>query len=448
MFETQSGKAIAIEELSWEKASSILRPLNSELANIIDEISPGKEYKLYKARYNFGAKIIDKGRYFLPLVDGDTISFNDAYLPKELTNNLSYDFILESPIGIILNNKSEFYLSIQQRIMPYSVITPGQIFGLSNFLEAYSLDLDTPYNLSHFMWDLTAGARSIFLLPKITENLRHNKLKKAYNLTTNTPQFYQDQWDVFREISKKENSNWHLDVLFFSNKWYESLTDEKWLNLYNYFLCKDRMASSFWRNSIGWQIIFSAIEQEKNLKFSSYTLDTIKHLFAIASGTFPGFKPATDENAAPIKLIQEAYVNGYGLNDYLPNIMELSHFSANENHPVYYSLNYPTLAQLNPQSFKGKSLISLLEEVQYVLGKYQNSISNDFLGDVLSLDKSAAITDFSFYHSDPVSYPGIRDNEFLIKEDNRFASLTTSDFPKHSAFLKGCIKISNVSNNS
>jgi hypothetical protein len=191
---------------------------------------------------------------------------------------------------------------------------------------------------------------------------------------------------------------------------------------------------------LSWQITFNGIEQSKNLRYSVYTLNTIKHLFAIACGVFPGFAPAINENSAPIKLLQEAYKAGYNLKDQYPIIMEPSRFSMVDKSPVYYSTIYPTLAQCDPDTFKDKSFIKLLDQLQHVTKKYIAGIQEDAFARFTSLYNVSKVVDFSYYHDSPDNYTNIKNNTLIPKEDERFFC-KVEQFPNHSPFLKSCVKI-------
>ncbi len=177
-----------------------------------------------------------------------------------------------------------------------------------------------------------------------------------------------------------------------------------------------------------------------------YALFTARQLFFIAANSAIGFKPATNEESAPIKLIQDSYTNDYGLKDDDDSnvIMEpISSFGTKNQNSVYYSLNYPLLAQYSPETFQGKSLISLLEEVRHVANAYQESILANH-EKVKSLYKVAASTSFSFYSSDDdlEKYKNILNSSLLETEDLRFTQDQSGEFPEFCSFLKCCIKIS------
>jgi len=288
---------------------------------------------------------------------------------------------------------------------------------------------------------LTSGVRSTFMLPSVTDTANHNQLAKRYGLLADKPQGLKDHWAIFKELAEKQNCDWRSEFMYFSNNWFKNLEDPAWMKLYNYFLKSNRLAYEFWRNFLSWQITFDQVEQSKNMKYSSYTLDTAKHLFAIAVGSLPGFRPATDESSLPRTLIQEAYLKGYGLKEYWPVIIEPAHFSLANRQPIYYSANHPSLFQSDPNP--PKTIISFLDEVIRVVEKYKDGISNDKFATATSLYKTARHVDFSFYHDRPKGYKNMHDVMLLPAEDPRFQpEKRRGKFPKFAHFLTGCIKIS------
>lgn len=445
MIKTKYGSYLDVDELNWNQARDMLVECNPELVSIIDEISPGEQYKLYKARYPYGAKIVDKTEAYLPLTDGRTLSFNDAGLPKAIINNLSYNPAISNPVGVIIKKCAEFYLSGVDRLLPYTIMQPGHIFGLARILDF----LDMQHNdsasgsahLSFFMWELVSGSRSTFMLPRVTDAINHNQLVKKYGLLADKPASLKDCWSVFKDIAFQQKCDWRSEFIYFSNTWFKKLEDPSWLKLYNYFLQSNRRAYAFWRNYVSWQTTFSQVEQNKHMKYSAYALETAKHLFAIASDSLPGFKPATDDSSMPIDLITEAYIKGYGLSDYWPIIIEPTHFDIASKQPVYYSINYPTLFQSEPNHLK--SVITFLDELMRVVEKYKDGIGNDKIATASTLYQIAQQVKFSFYHDRPDKYPHIKNVTLLPQEDVRFCyAKRRGAFPKHAHFLTGCIKIS------
>ncbi len=445
MFKTKDGVLINIEEIAWREASRLIKPVAPELVKIINTIDPDcEDCPFYKVSYPYGAEIIKLSDVFVPLANGEIIPFNDSRLPEELAVNLSYNPQISNPLGIILTKNSELYLELSDRIMPYMVISPGEMIGLARVLDnALRSDPDQPSSLSFSTHSLNAGSRSLFMLSKISDRVAHNKLKKAYNLKIETPKNYGEHWLVFKEIAKQANSSWRSEVLFFSNKFIEKLRNPKWLALYALFAEKYRRSYSILHNVQGWEATFSKIESTKHLEdYSEYTLDTAKHLFTIAGNRAPGYRPATNEDSAPVELIQEAYLNGYCLTDYCPTIMEPAQFNLSSKQPLYYSLSYATLPKYNPKKFKGKTFISLISQVQHCADYYRHGILSGTHAQPASLLQAASNVNFSFYHDEPKPGTDVKNSALIIEEDQRFVANQVGTIPSYCSFFIGCVKVS------
>src|SRR3990167_11373570 len=117
---------------------------------------------------------------------------------------------------MVLHNALEMFITLEDRVIPFSINKPGNIFGLWRVL-----DRPNEEKLSHtsvFIWNMTAGARSMFMLPKVSEALAHNKLKQGLGIGIDKPRDLLDHWKVFREIAKQPEftEDWYVEVLFFS----------------------------------------------------------------------------------------------------------------------------------------------------------------------------------------------------------------------------------------
>lgn len=443
MFKTSTGQIIDVEEITWKQASELLRPIAPELTAIIDRISPSDEYTLFRAKYPFGVKVIDKHKTFLPLKDSGLISFNNKSLPTILSEKLGYNPTFQNPMGIVLDKRSEFYFSTDRRIIPYAVIKPGDVFGTGRILE--NLSVNPLPDSSFFLWELTSGVRNIFMLPKISRETSYRSLKQYCGLESRMPQNYSEHWGVFGEICDKLKPDWHSEFLFFSNKWIESLKLPEFSELYIFLLHESYTSYRFWRNLPSWQIALNIVENLKGVINSSpYLLNTAKHLFMIASGDAVGFRPATDENFAPVKFLQDLYVNIYNIEENMPTIMHADHFSFGSGDPIYYSLNHPTLIQNYTSDHSNKSLLSLLGELQYIMGRYKAGIHDSEVAQATSLYNITKNIEFTYYHSSPEKYTTIKSCSAIPAEDKRFLYKSKNkkwEFAKNGAFVKSCIKI-------
>ncbi len=448
MFKTRDGRQINVTELKWSEIQLTLLRINPELIRIIDKINDKDDLFVYKARYPYGANIISNSMAYFPLADGGEIAFNNPSLPETLIKNLNYSPLMSSPMGVILNKNCEIYIRADSRIMPHMVMSPGDIFGVSRALaNTFQLDSNVSLISPPAMWDISSGARSVFMLTKIANTIGHNKLKKRLGLDIRKPESYQEHYSLFKQIAQSPECDWYSEVLFFSNKWLERLGSTEFRELFSYLSQVNRYFNRVWHNTPQWTMVFNEIENKHRLwHYSPYTLATAKHLFNIASGSIVGFRPANDDSSAPVELIQDMYLNTYELDDYWPIIMEPMQFSHHHNDlPLYYSLNFPTLAQCNPTTFKGKSLIALEDEVERTVEKYHHDIlrAKDIIYKSTSLYNTALAADFSFFHEDPGAYNNIQPAQAVLEQDPRFFCKHNSNatFPLHSAFLKGCVKI-------
>lgn len=444
MFKTQDNRIIDIKELSCEDIFPILDTSLPELAKTVHMLPVNIRPKFFKASYRYGAKIIDENGVYLPLANGEEVLCNDSTLPERLKRGLSYDPNFINPVGILLNRTCEFFVQDEQKTVPHAVLQPGETFGLSSVLDNATNQTPKEQAVSIFQWDLIAGARSVFMLSKLAHKRQHIKLQRSYGLTANIPKSYEEQWHVFKDIAHKSDSPWRVEILYFDNKWFDLLKDPKYgAYLFMQLSAMHKLTNRIWHHMTSWDNTYGKIELKKSM--ADYPLDilfTAKHLFAISAKCAVGFRPANNEDAAPIKLLQDAYVDNYGL-EYCPTIMEPAIFCSEKQQPVYYSVNYPTLAQYSPdKNHPGRRVITTLYKVKQVMELYQTNIQRRKDIRAKSLLNAAAKAVFSYYHDDPQDYGSIKNSALLPKEDLRFISKNNCNFPYHSAFLKGLIKIS------
>ena len=252
--------------------------------------------------------------------------------------------------------------------------------------------------------------------------------------------------------------------MFLSNKWVENLQkyghkddNSGWVKLQNYLLEKNLQHSLYGRKrsifEIIWEI-FSRSLTNKNLKPNSYVMDTLKHLVFIGTGGSPGSVPNTGKiDLAPIATIQKAYIEIYGLKDYIPTVMEPRYINEDEIHSVYYSLQSPTLLEAIPKSKKLPSIIENVRELNELINPF---LSETFLECIKkenikiqykSVDKMIENLRFEIFHEEPYAYGNsIRPSSEMPKADPGLIYSPIPDknkkFADTSPYLHGCIRIS------
>lgn len=441
---------IDLKECCWKDVRDRVSILNPTVAKIIDEIDPGKSYPLYKATYSFGSHLLSNGKFCLPCKDGSFVLLNDRRVPARIQEKLGYNAPI-NPIFILLNRPMELTVPLQDRIIPYFLILPGNLFGAWKILEGNLSSTATSYDPCG-MWDITSGARSIFMLPKISENIGHHKLQKIFHFTIDKPNNLKDHWNIFRALYNHPNfkDTWEAEVIFFSNDWFKGLDDKAWRDFKLYLLDYNWKNSSFWRGQYVWYLTLSRIQATRGIKPSPYHSDIVKHLFAIGVGALPGFAPAIDDSLAPIHRIQEIYQNLYGLKQWAPIIMQPTFFNSfSSKQPVYYSLQFQSAMELSPKSSKRSSALADTYMVSALIEKYLQDVQKGYLNvertPLFELSKSVQ---YDFFHDDPGNYPRIKSCATLPKEDPVFGMAMkycdNSSFPQYSSFFSGCARVQNL----
>jgi hypothetical protein len=292
------------EETCWEDMRDEVYKLNPELAKICDEISPGKEHTLLKIKYPYGATIVDKGEFHLPSTAGELISLQDDRVPSIIKKKLDYCAI---PLSLLLHNDAEVFVEAHNRITSLNFLKPGNLFGV---FESINYLTDTS---SDPTWSVTAGGRSVFMIPRITDKIGHNRIRKEFGIRTNDPPSdLPSQWEVFKGIYERSGGIkcWHNTVLVFTKSWFDNSNHTSWLKFQKYLftLCWSQL--QLFKDATEFSLLWSLFGDEisnRSLKPRPYLVDTLKHLVSIANGAGVAFKPAVTESALPVSLIQNAY---------------------------------------------------------------------------------------------------------------------------------------------
>lgn len=440
------GNDLYMEELIWEQARHEIADVCPEVSNIIDEIGPNKTYKLIKVRYPFGSKIVDNGLLVLPTRKTEYLPLTDKRLPSTICDQLNYSYV---PLGIVIKNNIEVYHELKDRV--FSIAYYGRDFDIGIWEH---FDWTTPYSV-------TAGARSLYMLPKITLTAAHKRLKRDFGVTLPPPQKSSDHWAIFKQIASGYNfpEPWYCEVIFLTSKWAHSLkNDSTWAKFANYLNKKGWQHSAYGRRrtifDVVWEL-FARTINDKGLKANSYVLDTLKHLVFIGTGGLPASAPYTGSNeAGPLGNIQLAYINNYELRNYIPTIMQPSYLLIDNPHPVYYSLQSPSLLESVPKSRNIISIIDNIRELKDLADHFFNEIFNDHLKmkiDNIFLSETISKLKFEFFHSQSHAYGNdIRPaSEMLDKDKNLLylpAGVNNRKFADTSTYLHGCVRIS--ANNS
>lgn len=166
-----------IQEVSWDDARSEIYTFNPELVEICDQINLSKEHSLFKLNYRYGDIIINKGKLYLPRNNHDLIAIDDVSVPSYISKSLNYSHI---PLSLITHGTNEVFVDVKDGIIPLNFFTTGNLFGLFEIMDMRNGISSQP------IWSVSAGGRSVFMLPRIADMVGHNRIKKEFGIKRTT----------------------------------------------------------------------------------------------------------------------------------------------------------------------------------------------------------------------------------------------------------------------
>ena len=269
---------------SWADFRDSLAAVNKDLVKVIDQIDPDPSLKLYKISYPYGSEIIKFGDFFVPNDSGQLVQIGDSSLPAQVNQDLSYN-ARSLPIGVLMKNSIEVYIENQDKSLPLLGYKNyiGKLFGLYRVLNTQS-----SFRVPNALWNLSAGSRSIFMLPKISNEVAHTKINKLINHSlenknknnnnnnnftnnSNPPRNLSEQWQVFSRLYQSGaveqfcQKNWDVEIIFFSNDWFQKLKDHSWGFFYNHLYRNLISVTDYFRKNQTWDAMLSLLDLDKNM---------------------------------------------------------------------------------------------------------------------------------------------------------------------------------------
>ncbi len=395
-----------MQALSWDEVRDDFVRYQPELVTIIDTLAPNKHLPFYKLALPYGALLTDQGRL-----------------------QYGQDQVLSA--GLITRHQCEIFMTTAQRIVPYILLKPGDLFGFSTIFNRDS-GLSYQPELPNMM-SISAGVRSLFCLSKLSDRHKIAQLARALGRPFTSAKTFLNHGHLFRELAAE--NDWRAEMILFGKEWLAYRHDPAFAPFYLYMLQNTFKNQVFQRDFLSWQVLFADIAETKSLKYQTYTLDTVKHLFALAAGVVPGFAPQIDEESAPTAFLKQSLEELYHLEQEVV-LMGPAYF---ENDPIYYALAYPTLLDYSLK-LSGGSQLKTLALLPRLIQRHLDSLQNQ--DRVPQWAKKITMDQFRFYHSDPAK-KDIASLPTLLKADTRFSQRNNhDDWPWHSLFLKGLIGVS------
>ena len=429
-----------IEIISWDQARKSVKAAEPELADIIDNWQA--RHSFIRVRYNYGDKVLKGGVLHLTDKDGISHPIHSAAISEEIKQQLSYS---NMPLGIITAGSNEVFLETDERVIPLALFKPGVIMGLWESLD------DKASYFPKQIWDVTAGARTIFMLPSISQRVSHEQLKKHYGVKRSAPSSLYDHHQVFTQIIQSQNFNqvWTHEIIFFGNDWFtQNNNDMGWLRFHNYLLKEAWQLSAYNRNKTSFDRIWLMFSQEleaKGIKVNPHLIDILKQIIAISIGAAPGLRPIVKTDvAAPAATLQKIYLNTYGLKNYIPTIMALDYFIPYQNNePIYYSLQIQT--QMEPIC-KFKNTLSEIRETKMLLELFvELALEGKLKVAGTLIEWVAQNIQFDFYHPETGRHDDIQNSRYLPSRDKALIEVWGAKrgrkFAHACPLAKGCVQI-------
>lgn len=435
---------LSLEVLTWSDVRAATEKVNSSFAQLVDEIDPNSDFPVLKIRYPFGAKIMHDGILQIPTKQGKYIPFDDVSIPASLKKLLHYDS--HTPLILQLHNQAEVFLDFHReyedrRTVPLNLFKEGDMYGLfesvSGFLNEFGASI----------WNITSGARTVFMLPKINDKKGCKALEDSLGIKLPGTNSLYDHWSAFCKIYQATEDPWYCEILIFTTPWLTSLaSDPNWLKLQNFLFQQAWAQSRHMRQAVElsyfWDLFASKV-RNRHFKPNTYLVDTIKNLLYISTGSRPGLQPANADNsvALPVQTIENAYADLYGMQDYYPTIMLPGFFNKNnKGRYVYYSLNYPTLTEGTPSIRQAKNIIVELREIKELMKMLLQTIEQYRW----PLYNRIEVAHLDYFHSDNDETSGISNDTAQLLADKNLITMNCQEkrtLSLKSPFLRGCIRI-------
>lgn len=433
----------------WSDIRKRVTKVEPNFAKIVDELAPDNSFPIYLAYYPYGALIGDTEQPFLPTQDGNSFKLSDPHAPKDVVKHLGYG-IDSLPMGMVLEKNLEWFIDLEEEqiSIPWVIYQPGTFFPFSKVLSNKSNRVYAPNNVL----TTTSGARSAFMLPNIGCATNHSNLQRDFNVRNPPPKSLYEHWSIFKDIVNSDvaNCNWRSCLIYFSEKWINKLySDSAWLKLKMYFHELAWSLTDYRRNHIYYDIAFSIIQKNRNLKPNPYLVDTARHLFSVCLGVAPSYAPACNDDSLPLDVLQAAFAESYNLKKYLPTIMQPTHFNfENDEAPIYYSLQNPTTFVFSPKSRKISSTLFEMRELEHIMRIFVNELSREGTpcSDTI-ISEIAKNIEFTYFHNEPDRHRIVKSSAEIAKFDDRFKYLhkkiksCDSKFSSDAKFLRGCVSI-------
>jgi hypothetical protein len=386
---------LSFEEITWDDCRADFQRLVPDVFQAIEKMNPGKKHRLFRARYPFGATIIEQGRFRIPW-QGKLVNANSPDIPQEIQQAIGHQL----PMTLLTAGQVDLYAKHHDgSIETPKVYRPGTILALRGLL-----DPPKSYQTRN-TWYMSSGSRSPLFIPSISNNTAFNRLKKHFTLRTQKPINQHDHYPLMVELANHKDfpNPWYSEHIFFSKPWLEKRDDDAWRLFYLSLLEIAWRVSSYDRNNIPINRLWNNFVAGIRHKYvNEYILTTVKHIIEASLGQAPSYCIADNDNiAGPFSDLNKIILDIYQLKRFTPIIMASHIFDHSKQAEGYLSLKKLSVNWRGKVNFENMSLLQHARLMSQVLQQFSDLLSRGTLHVEDSPFDELRHLDHDFFFSSP-----------------------------------------------
>ena len=296
-----------VQVKSWEEISKMLSKEShkiefvSALNEIAKRLKKTKTDYVYYAEFEFGTKLIDKGKINLNqfVINENTYSLNKTNFKHDLNySNDPLGFVVEGYLEIVTNNLSEFNNKKKNYFTLLNRINRNELFGVFGTLDKL---YDTVQNDIEEKWDAYAGDVTYeisFPWENTSDTLFNfnSDLKKLFDINENVCSSEQ-KINFYKELFSNENELPKVKVVYFPKHFVE---DIKGSDFHNELLKIGWKQSTFLRNlQLEFKTIMDTVSGLSVRESLTHSLDFlaffVQHIIYTHKGSGYALTPAVND---------------------------------------------------------------------------------------------------------------------------------------------------------
>lgn len=342
------------EKTCWSEIKHKVKELNPLFYENLAAVNPSDDLRLLIVKYPYGFKMSDEKAFYMPKGYEDYLDGNG--------------FDKKAPLTFVLENQIEYYFDTSHNHVPWRIYSPGDFFPATINVE---LEGDTRYH-PRSIFTVTSGIRDITLLSLHSTTNDFYSLRRKYEIPIEmSPSNPLNHFGICKHIIEKEKIEWDSTVLLFAKEWREEIDNNNNWWVFQKYLLENSLRMNRVHRSINFlDHAIHDITRSLDFKFRPYAHEIIKQILMIATGSIPGFRPATSNSGFPAKELSLALKDSSRELLSYPIFMQASMMTKETRQQyIYNSITYNTMTQyeqkLNPNSYLNEIMVHLKDYLMH-----------------------------------------------------------------------------------